>query len=201
MTVLRPETRFLAPLTRHVWPLGLAGSEVAVSLRPDGIGLTGARSGAVVLAFPAIERLRFGFSEPRRLVPMVQLWRTGERRPLVFVGDGDRAGFAAFARATAAQLLRDRPPTILETGSGLFAPVFGIGALAVLALGLAAFAIVLAARGDPDWWMPLPALAVPVVLLAVLAPWLVRRYVPRRVERLEDIERALPFAPRPAGNP
>jgi hypothetical protein len=202
MTVLRPETRFLAPLTRQIRRLGPAGRHVAVSLRPEGIALTGAMSGAVVLEFAAIDRVRIGFVEARRMIPMVWIWRTGERRPLAFAGEGDRAGFAAFARATAAQFLRDRSATILETGSGLFAPIFGIGSFALMALGLAVFAIILAVNDDPDWWMPLPALAVPVVLLALLGPWLLRRYVPRRVERIEDIERALPgmLGARPASS-
>lgn len=78
--------------------------------------------------------------------------------------------------------------------------MFGIGALGLLALALTVFAIVLAVKGD-DWWTPLPALAVTVVVLAVLAPWLLRHYVPRRVERIGDIERALPFARQTAGNP
>lgn len=192
MTVLRPETRFLAPLTLPVRRLGPAGREVAVSLRLEGIALTGALSGSVVLAFAAIDRIRIGFVPARRVIPMLWIWRTGDRRPLAFAGDGDRAGFASFARAVAAQILRDRPATVLETGSGLFVPIFGIASFGLVALGLAILAIVLAVRGDPDWWMPLPALAVPLVLLALLGPWLLRRYVPRRVTTIEDVERALP---------
>ena len=40
------------------------------------------------------------------------------------------------------------------------------------------------------------SLAVPVALLAVLGPWLLRRAVPRPVQNPDDIERALPGMPR-----
>ena len=51
--------------------------------------------------------------------------------------------------------------------------------------------IYLAATGD-DWTIGLGPLAVFSILLAILGPWVWSRHRPRRIARLEEIERALP---------
>jgi hypothetical protein len=94
-------------------------------------------------------------------------------------------------RALVAAALRDATGIRIETGSSNFVPVLVIGSFGFLTIASAAFSIYLAATED-DWTIPLGALALSALLLAVLGPWALSRHRPRRIASIEEIERALP---------
>jgi hypothetical protein len=182
---------FRAPLSRELRHLGLTGNGVTVSLGDGGIELAGTDTGRVLLPLGEIARLRVGFEEARSgVVPLLRLWRRGEPGSLLLVGSLDRAAYAGFVRALVARLLAERPDVPVETGSGLFVPIFVMGSFGLMALAAGGFSIWLAAIGE-SYIEPLGALAVAGVLLAILAPWTLSRYVPRRIARVEDVERGL----------
>ena len=182
---------FRAPLSRQLRQLGLTGKAVIVSLGDDGVDMAGADAGKLSLPLADITRLRVGFEESKAgVMPLLRLWRSGETESLLLVGSLDRAAYAAFVRALVARLLAARPDVLVETGSGLFVPIFVIGSFGLMALAAGGFSIWLAAIGE-SYVEPLGALAVAGVLLAILAPWTLSRYMPRRIARVEDVERGL----------
>lgn len=187
------EVGFAAAFSRRAKRrLGIDGRTALVRLAPDGIEVCGDRSGCVLLPFSRIARMRVGFEESRTgTVLLLRLWLSDESKPYLFGGNVDCRAYGGFVRAAVARILRDAPAVAIETGSGLFVPIFVIGAFATLALGVTAFTIHLAATGD-DWTIGLGALAVFLILLTILGPWVWSRHRPRRIARVEEIERALP---------
>jgi hypothetical protein len=172
--------------------LGIAGRTCFVRLVPGGFEIAGGESGRVTLPFARIARIRAGFEETKSgTILLLRLWRVGERGTVTFGGNEDRRAYGRFVRAAVPRLMQERPDLPIETGSGWFVPIFAIGAFGALSLAASGFMLYLAVTGD-DWRIGLGALAVALILLAVLGPWVWSRHRPRRIARAEEIERALP---------
>lgn len=172
--------------------LGVAGRKSFVRLVPDGFEVVGEESGRRILPFARIARMRVGFEETKSgTILLLRLWLVGERGAATFGGNEDRRAYGRFVRAAVPRLMQARPDLPIETGSGWFVPIFALGAFGALSLAAAGFMLYLAVTGD-DWRIGLGALAVALILLAVLGPWVWSRHRPRRVARAEEIERALP---------
>jgi hypothetical protein len=184
---------FRAALTgRAKRRLGVAGKTATVGLQAAGFEVRGEISGGNLLAFSRIAKVRVGFEEARwGVILLLRVWLREDRKPYTFGGNLDRRDYGRFVRAAVAQMLRDEPQIPIETGAGFFTLVFVLGAFSAVVLGSAGLTIYLAAAGE-DWTMPLGALALFAILLAFLGPWVWSRYRPRRIARLEEIERALP---------
>jgi len=172
--------------------LGVAGRTCIVRLVSGGFEIAGGESGRVTLPFARIARMRVGFEETKYgTVLLLRLWRVAERGTLALGGNEDRRAYGRFVRAAVPQLMQESPDLPIETGSGWFVPIFAIGAFGALSLAAAGFMLYLAVTGD-DWRIGLGALAVALILLALLGPWVWSRHRPRRITRAEEIERALP---------
>jgi len=172
--------------------LGVAGRKSFVRLVPDGVEIAGEESGRTTLPFARIARMRVGFEETKYgTILLLRLWLTGEQGSVAFGGNDNRRAYGRFVRAAVSRLMQERPDLPIETGSGWFVPIFAIGAFGALSLATASFTLYLAITGD-DWTIGLGALAVALILLAVLGPWVWSRHRPRRIASAEAIERALP---------
>ena len=109
-------------------PASPAGPRRSGSDRRDRV--RGETSGNVLLPFSRIAKLRVGFEETKTgTILLLRLWLADNNKPYPFGGNADRGAYGGFVRATVAQMLRDAPQVATETGSGLFTPIFAIGAL------------------------------------------------------------------------
>lgn len=183
--------------------LGIGGRTATLGLQTGGIEVRGETSGSVLLPFSRIAKLRVGFEETKTgTILLLRLWLTGEDKPFRFGGNGDRGAYGRFIRATVARMLRDTPAIAIETGSGLFTPIFAISAFGTLTLGAAAFMIYLAATGD-DWTIGLGPLGVldPACdsrTLGLVAPSSAADRAPRG-DRAGPTRLLRPARPRPRG--
>lgn len=176
--------------TRRMAALGLAGPWVHVSLGRDALHLRGSEGGALTVPLGRIVGLTAAALTARntRHTLALALAEPAGRIDLVTAPlAGDRDGYEALVRALAAALFaRGLPVTV---GTGWFTAVFGLGSLGLVAAGLVAFAIVLAADGEGRWWVPLPGLGIILAVMAVV--WRVaRREIPRAARTDGDLARA-----------
>lgn len=172
--------------------LGIDGKAPVVRLEPGAIAIEGERGSRARIPFGRIQRIRVGFEESKTgTVLQTKLWLARESKHYGLGSAGNRRDYGNFVRAAVAEMLRDAPQIAIETGSSLFVPIFLIGAFGTMSLAALAFMIYLAATGD-DWTIGLGGFAVAAILLAILGPWAWSRHRPRRIQRLEEIERALP---------
>lgn len=184
---------FQAPMTRALRRRGLKGRTATVVLEPDGLALAGEEGGTWRVPFAQVLRVRVGFVESKHgTILFLRLWtRDAPDKKVELGGNLDRPRYGRFVRAAVAAMLRPDRAIPVETGDGLFVPIFLFGAFGLMAAFFLAFTGYLAVTGDQDWWMPLPALSVPVLLLLLLHRWILSRYVPRRIAKVEEVEKVL----------
>jgi len=184
---------FTAPMTRALRRRGLRGRTAQVVLERDGFVISGTESGAWRVPFVRMHRVRVGFMESKAgTILFLRLWtRDAPEKKVELGGNLDRQAYGRFVRAAAAAMLRPDRKVNLETGEGLFVPIFFFTSFGLMTGLLVTFAVYLAVTGEQDWWTPLPALSIPILLILVLYRWIMRRYVPRPVERVEDVDKVL----------
>jgi hypothetical protein len=182
---------FVTPRSRGLRRLGLSGDEVTVALNGDEIVLSDAGGGLVAVPLSRIDRMRAAFVESKYGTYLfARLRLSGEPGPVELRAGPSKHDYAVFVMALARALIARHPRAVIETGDGPFTPVFLIAVFGAMALGSLYGTIRLATTGD-DWRIFLGPLIISAVLLAILAPWTILRYWPRRVSRAEDLKRAM----------
>lgn len=187
-----PLARFETVNTNRLRRLGLGGSSVMVSLNASTLSLVGSEHGILELPLRDIAWVRVGFEEHRYgPVLSVQL-ATRDGSPRIRLHEWhDRTAYAHFVRTLAVALLGTPGSAVVETGAGWFVPLLVFGLFG----SLAAVAVIGAARefaAGGDWVSPALAAGASAGLVLALRRWLARYYMPRRVTRPDDIERAFP---------
>jgi hypothetical protein len=182
---------FITPNSRGLRRLGLTGREVTARLNGDEIVLSDAEGGLTAVPLSRVEAMRVGFVESKygsHLFTRLRL--SGEPGPVRLASGPSKAAYATFVVALARALMARHPRAVIKTGDGPFTPVFLITIFGAMAFGSLYGTIRLAMRGD-DWRIFLGPLAISAVLLAIIGPWTILRYWPRRIARAEDLKRAM----------
>lgn len=168
-------------LRRH----GLQG-DVTVRFTGDGLDLTGAEGGRLVIPLHRVARLRSA-RESIKNGPLWQtrLWLEGEAEPLLFsiIGRQNLGGYVPAMQGLGRALAAAGRAGRLESGQtpvGAFILPVLIGALFLVACGISLFVIT-----NEPWWGRMIVPILPGVLF-VLTIMLGRRLWPRRVKNVEQ---------------
>jgi hypothetical protein len=191
---------FTAASTRDLVRRGLRGGTVTVVLTGDLVGLVGADGGDLAVPIERIIGLRAGLIHGKPAIrPALRLAIAGEK-PLHLFPVRDAADAAAarrsypdFVRGLAARLAQSDRLDGIEIGSGAVWAVLSACLLAVPTLGMAVvFATTLfGTLPEAEKWIARAVTGTATVGLLWLWAWWWRGHWPRRVRRLEDLDRML----------
>ena len=183
--------QFQTPVTKDLEHLGLTGDSATVFQDGDNLALSCADGSQVRIPFTRLAKVRCAFTESRGGSDhYLRIWVDDEGKSLHLSGRGDRWNYCDFVWALTPALIAHRPAITVQTGDSYFTPIFLITAIGGMFLATACGTIWMLLTGD-DWTVFLGAMAVAGVILAIVGPWTILRYWPRKITNPRDIRRAL----------
>ncbi|MCC6317257.1 MAG: hypothetical protein IT361_06140 [Gemmatimonadaceae bacterium] len=178
-------------LTSQLRSHGLAGGCALVRITEDCVDLTGADGGKLSVRLDDIIRLRVGYLDGRSRSYESRLWRWEDPKPLRLVPlVATWREYGVATRDLAARLEQRGRRHCLEQGSSRADAIFGIVATGLIAI--ASVVISLVALEQEPWWGRLLVPVFPVCLFGLLLYMGVRRYWPRPINSLAELDVQLP---------